>query len=106
ITCRELAGLLKNIDDLKRRIHMVGKIVGRKRKESEVRSGLAKAFGRRAEKLQTSTANRPHDDEIYLKLHEKFSHDYLKLQIILRDFEFSTRHVGTYVADFLRHLSS
>ena len=106
ITCRELAGLLKNIDDLKRRIHMVGKIVGRKRKESDVRSGLAKAFGRRAEKMQASSANRPRDDEIYLKLHEKFGHDFLKLQIMLRDFEFYTRQVATYVADFLRYLSS
>ena len=106
ITCRELAGLLKNIDDLKRRIHMVGKIVGRKRKESDVRSGLAKAFGRRAEKIQISSANRPQDDEIYLKLHEKFGHDFLKLQIMLRDFEFYTRQIATYVADFLRYLSS
>jgi hypothetical protein len=106
ITCRELAGLLKNIDDLKRRIHMVGKIVGRKRKESDVRSGLAKAFGRRAEKMQASSSNRPHDDETYLKLHVKFGHDFLKLQIMLRDFEFYTRQIATYVADFLRYLSS
>ena len=106
ITCRELAGLLKNIDDLKRRIHMVGKIVGRKRKESDVRSGLAKAFGRRAEKMQASSTNRPHDDDIYLKLHEKFGHDFLKLQIMLRDFEFYTRQIATYVNDFLRYLSS
>ncbi|KAG0650735.1 Dynamin-binding [Hyphodiscus hymeniophilus] len=106
VTCREMAGLLKNIDDLKRRIHMVGKIVGRKRKESDVRSGLAKAFGRRAEKIQASSANRPRDDDVYLKLHEKFGHDFLKLQIILRDFEFYTRQVATYVTDFLRYLSS
>jgi hypothetical protein len=106
ITCRELAGLLKNIDDLKRRIHMVGKIVGRKRKESDVRSGLAKAFGRRAEKMQAASAHRPHDDDVYLKLHEKFGHDFLKLQIMLRDFEFYTRQIATYVNDFLRYLSS
>ena len=106
VTCREMACLLKNIDDLKRRIHMVGKIVGRKRKESDVRSGLAKAFGRRAEKMQASSANRPRDDDVYLKLHEKFGHDFLKLQIMLRDFEFYTRQIATYVNDFLRYLSS
>ena len=106
VTCREMASLLKNIDDLKRRIHMVGKIVGRKRKESDVRSGLAKAFGRRAEKMQASSANRPRDDDVYLKLHEKFGHDFLKLQIMLRDFEFYTRQIATYVQDFLRYLSS
>ena len=106
LAVREIAGLLKNIDDLKRRVYMVGKIVGRKRKESDVRSGLAKAFGRRAEKLQSSTANRPHDDETYIKLHEKFGDDYLRLQVVLRDVEFYTRQVTTYVNDFLRYLSA
>lgn len=105
-TCSEMTALLKNIDEIKRRINMVGKIVGRKRKESDVRSGLAKAFGRRAEKLQASSTNRPRDDEIYIKLHEKFGHDFLKLQIMLRDFEFYTRQIATYVNDFLRYLSS
>lgn len=103
-TCSELSTLLKNIDDLKRRIHMVGKIVGRKRKESDVRTGLAKAFGRR-DKV-SSSATRPRDDEIYVKLHEKYGEEYVRLQIILRDAEFYTRTVGTYVADFLRYLSS
>jgi hypothetical protein len=106
LSVRQLAELLKNINDLKRRIHMVGKIVGRKRKESDVRSGLAKAFGRRAEKLQSSNTNRPHDDETYLKLHEKFGDDYLRLQVVLRDVEFYTRQVTTYVNDFLRYLSA
>jgi hypothetical protein len=102
---QELGSLLQNIDDLKKRIHMVGKIVGRKRKESDVRSGLAKAFGRRAEKIQANP-NRPRDDEVYLKLHEKFGDDYLRLQVVLRDVEFYTRQVTTWTNDFLRYLSS
>jgi hypothetical protein len=105
-TCRELSLLLKNIDDLKKRIHMVGKIVGRKRKESDVRSGLAKAFGRRAEKLASSNANRPPDDEIYVKLHERYGEEYVKLQVVLRDAEYYTREVASYVNGFLRFLSS
>jgi hypothetical protein len=102
----ELGKLLRNIDDLKKRIHMVGAIVGRKRKESDVRSGLAKAFGRRAEKLQISNANRPQDDEVYLKAHERFQDDYLRLQVVLRDVEFYTRQMTTWVNDFLRYLSA
>ncbi|RFU33615.1 hypothetical protein B7463_g2723, partial [Scytalidium lignicola] len=105
-SCDELGRLLKNIDDLKKRIHMVGKIVNRKRKESDVRSGLAKAFGRRAEKLQLSSSNRPPEDEGYQKLHEKFGDDYLRLQVVLRDVEYYTRQVSTYVTDFLRYLSA
>lgn len=103
---QELAILLQNIDELKKRIHMVGKIVGRKRKESDVRSGLAKAFGRaRAEKIQANP-NRPREDEVYLKLHEKFGDDYLRLQVVLRDVEFYTRQVTIWTNDFLRYLSS
>jgi len=97
--------LLSTINELKKRVELVGKIVGRKRKESDVRIGFAKAFGRRAEKVQAAGA-RPNDDPVYLKLHEKYSDDYLRLQIVLRDAEFYTRNVTSHVNDFLRLLSS
>jgi hypothetical protein len=106
LSCQELGTLLQNIDELKKRIHMVGKIVGRKRKESDVRSGLAKAFGRAREAKVQTNPNRPRDDEVYLKLHEKFGDDYLRLQVVLRDVEFYTRQVTTWTNDFLRYLSS
>ncbi|KAF7867254.1 hypothetical protein EAF04_005337 [Stromatinia cepivora] len=105
IAGRETLNLLQTIDKLKERIQVVGKIVGRKRKESEVRLGLAKAFGRRSEKL-TSNVVRPHDDEVFVKLHEKFGHDYLRLQVVMRDIEYYTRQVATWVNDFLRFLSA
>lgn len=85
---------------------MVGKIVGRKRKESDVRTGLVKAFGRRADKLANANAIRPHDDETYLKLHEKFGDEFLRLQVVLRDVEYYTREVAKYVKNFLEYLSS
>ena len=106
VTVDELASLLKNIDDLKKRIQMVGKIVGRKRKESDVRTGIAKAFGRRTEKVQGANAARVQDDEVYRKLHDKFGDDYLRLQVVLRDVEYYTRETTTYVRKFLEHLSS
>jgi hypothetical protein len=101
---QELGTLLADIDALKKRIQMVGQIVGRKRKESDVRSGLAKAFGRR-DKLQANP-NRPNDDDAYLKAHERFGDDYLRLQVVLRDVEFYTRETTTYVSGFLKYLSS
>lgn len=106
VTVDELAKLLKNIDDLKKRIQMVGKIVGRKRKESDVRSGIAKAFGRRTDKLQAVNMARPHDDDVYLRLYERFGHDFLRLQVVLRDVEFYTREITIYVRKFLEYLSS
>ncbi|PBP24577.1 RhoGEF domain-containing protein [Diplocarpon rosae] len=102
---QELGSLLQNIDDLKKRIHMVGKIVGRKRKESDVRTGIAKAFGRRADK-HAANPNRPPDDEAYVRCHEKFGDDYLRLQVILRDAEYQTREATNYVHNNLRLFSS
>jgi hypothetical protein len=105
-TLGEVGGLLKSIDDLKKRIDTVHKIVtGRKRKESDVRSGIAKAFGRSREKSLASSSGRFADDEVYLKMHEKFGDDYLRLQVVLRDVEFYTRQAQTYVNDILRFLS-
>ncbi|KAH8657401.1 hypothetical protein BGZ60DRAFT_472194 [Tricladium varicosporioides] len=105
LTYRSLLEMLTYIDELKKRIQMVGKIVStRKRKDSDVRTGLAKAFGlSRVERLQGAKSQ---EDEAYLKLHEKFGDDYLRLQVVLRDVEFYTRQVTTYVNDFLRYLSA
>lgn len=106
-TSKGIGDLLKNIDDLKKRIDTVGKIVGvtRKRKESDVRMGLAKAFGRR-DKAVTANSNRPPEDAEYAKLHQSWGHDFIQLQIILRDVENYTRKAHTWVNDFLRYLSA
>ncbi|KAI9053225.1 hypothetical protein LZ554_002192 [Drepanopeziza brunnea f. sp. 'monogermtubi'] len=102
---QEMGQLLQDIDDLKKRLAKVGEIVGRKRKESDVRTGIAKAFGRRSEKL-AANPNRPPDDEVYLKLHDKFGDDYLRLQVILRDAEYQTREATNYVHNNLRLFSA
>ncbi|KAH8788568.1 hypothetical protein F5883DRAFT_7612 [Diaporthe sp. PMI_573] len=93
------------INKTKKNFELVGQIVGRKRKESDVKAGFARAFGKRVDKLQTSS-NRPPEDPEYLKYNEKFSDDYLRLQVVLRDVEFYTRQVSTYVQAFLDYLSA
>ena len=103
-TADGVLNLLSNINKMKERIQTVAKIVGRKRKESDVRGGLTKAFGRRIEKGFNTV--RPNDDEVYTQLHDKFGEDYLRLQVVLRDVEYYTRHVTNWVNDFLRYLSS
>ena len=102
----EVVDLLQKIDEMKKRVQLVGQIVGRKRKESDVRTGLAKAFGRAREAKVQASSNRLPDDEVYLKLHEKFGDDYLRLQVVLRDVEFYTRQVTIWTNDFLRFLSA
>ncbi|KAI2629860.1 hypothetical protein GGR54DRAFT_282522 [Hypoxylon sp. NC1633] len=99
-----LEGAIEEINKTKKNFELVGQIVGRKRKESDVKAGFARAFGKRVDKLQTT--NRPPEDPEYLKLHERFGDDYLRLQVVLRDVEFYTRQVTEYVHEFLQYLSS
>lgn len=93
------------INKTKKNFELVGQIVGRKRKESDVKAGFARAFGKRVDKLQAS-GNRPAEDAEYAKLNEKFGDDYLRLQVVLRDVEFYTRQVSAYVHEFLQYQSS
>lgn len=101
----EISSLLASINDLKHRLQLVGQIVGRKRKESNVGSNIVKAFGRRADKLQ-SNANRPPEDETYKALNSTFSVEFLRLQVVLRDVEDYARHQKEYVAKTLQYYSS
>ncbi|KAM0260488.1 hypothetical protein ACHAQJ_002721 [Trichoderma viride] len=92
------------INRTKKNFELVGQIVGRKRKESDVKAGLARAFGKKVDKLQAGS--RPPEDPEYIKLEERFSDDYLRLQVVLRDVEFYTRQVSSYVHEFLQFLSA
>ncbi|KAI1385024.1 uncharacterized protein F4822DRAFT_417062 [Hypoxylon trugodes] len=100
----DLENAIEEINKTKKNFELVGQIVGRKRKESDVRAGFARAFGKRVDKLQAT--NKPAEDPEYLKLHERFGDDYLRLQVVLRDVEFYTRQVTEYVHVFLQYLSS
>lgn len=93
------------INQTKKNFELVGQIVGRQRKGSDVKTGFARAFGKRVDKLQPAGA-RPPEDPVYAKLNEKFGDDYLRLQVVLRDVEFYTRQATTYVREFLNYLSS
>jgi len=100
-----LENAILDINKTKKNFELVGQIVGRKRKESDVRAGFARAFGKRVDKLQASS-NRPTEDPEYVKLNEKFGDDYLRLQVVLRDVEYYTRTVSGYVHEFLQYLSA
>jgi hypothetical protein len=93
------------INKTKKNFELVGQIVGRKRKDSDVKAGFARAFGKRVDKLQASSSRITEDAE-YAKINERFGDDYLRLQVVLRDVEFYTRQVTAYVREFLQYLSS
>ncbi|KAK4156929.1 hypothetical protein C8A00DRAFT_30133 [Chaetomidium leptoderma] len=97
---------IDDINKTKKNFELVGQIVSnRKRKDSDVRAGLARAFGKRVDKLQVSVTKTAEDDD-YQKLQQQFGDDYLRLQVVLRDVEYYTRNVATYVHEFLQYLSS
>lgn len=98
---------IDEINRTKRNFELVGQIVGnRKRKDSDVRAGLARAFGKRVDKLQGGASNRAPEDEEYAKLHERFGDEFLRLQVVLRDVEFYTRSASTYVHEFLQYVTA
>lgn len=106
----DLAQIIININELKRRIAMVTDIVGRKRKESNVRK-IGKVWPKGAKKEKDDNPNqlivtRTEDDPVYLKLHEKYCDNYLRMQVVLRDVEFHVRQNITMVNDDLRYKSA
>ncbi|KAF7591337.1 hypothetical protein BBP40_001661 [Aspergillus hancockii] len=90
----EVTNISVRINELKKRAELVGQVVGRKRKESDVRTGLSKAFGRRTEKLkqQVGISDMVEDKE-YDALSQKFGDNFFQLQVVMRDAEMYTREV-------------
>ncbi|KFY18577.1 hypothetical protein V493_08504 [Pseudogymnoascus sp. VKM F-4281 (FW-2241)] len=103
----DIKRLLDNIDGQKKRIHKVNEIVtGRKRKESDIRSGLKNPFTRR-ERAETAVLHdRANEDQEYLKYCDKFHSEWIHLQFIIRDIDLYLEHVTRWVDDFLRYLSA
>ncbi|KKF93695.1 Rho guanine nucleotide exchange factor gef1 [Ceratocystis platani] len=92
------------INKTKKNFELVGQIVSGKRKDSDVKAGIARAFGKRSDKMQTG--NRVPEDEVYVKLNERFNEDFMRLQVVLRDAEDYKQQVSAYVHEFLQYLSS
>ena len=82
----ESISMLTRINEAKKRADLVDQIVNRKRKESDVRSGIAKAFGRRTEKLKERVGiAEAFQDPDFDELAHKFGGHFIRLQICMRD---------------------
>jgi hypothetical protein len=88
----EVTSISVRINEMKKRADVVGQVVGRKRKESDVRAGLSKAFGRRTEKFkqQVGMSDMVGDKE-YDALAQRFGDSYFQLQVVMRDVEVYAR---------------
>ncbi|KAF9883084.1 hypothetical protein FE257_004118 [Aspergillus nanangensis] len=82
----EVTNISVRINEMKKRADVVGQVVGRKRKESDVTAAFSKAFGRRTEKLkqQVGLADIVEDKE-YDSLSHRFGDNFLQLQVVMRD---------------------
>ncbi|KAL1861122.1 hypothetical protein Plec18170_001637 [Paecilomyces lecythidis] len=89
------------INEMKKRADVVGQVVGRKRKESDVRVGLSKAFGRRTEKFRQQVGlSDMFEDKDYDALSQKFSDSFFQLQVVMRDVEMYTQEAQTAMERF------
>ena len=99
---QEMKEVGDRLNELKRKQEVINAVHGsRKRKESDVRTGIAKAFGRRAEKFkQEVTPVKVEEDKEYAKLAEKYGDHFFQLQVVMRDVEMYTKEVDTFVNSF------
>ncbi|KXT11955.1 hypothetical protein AC579_1014 [Pseudocercospora musae] len=84
---KDSIAMLTRINEAKKRADLVEQMVNPgKRKESDLRSGLAKAFGRRTEKLKERVGiAEAFQDPDFDELAHKFGGHFIRLQICMRD---------------------
>lgn len=88
VAAKDSIAMLTRINEAKKRTELVEQMIGRnnKGKESDVRAGLAKAFGRRSEKVKERIGmSEIVQDVDFDALAHKFGGHYIRLQIVLRD---------------------
>ncbi|CAI7585486.1 unnamed protein product [Penicillium glandicola] len=103
----EVTNVSHRINELKKRVDLVGQAVGRKRNQSDVRAGLSKAFGRRTEKFRQQVGlSDLFEDKTYDSLAQKLSDGYFQLQVVMRDAESYSRDVQLYVNQFNEYADS
>ncbi|KAI4211395.1 MAG: hypothetical protein LQ351_005821 [Letrouitia transgressa] len=102
IASREMKGISMRINEMKKRADLMDQMnSSRKRKESDVRLGLSKAFGRRTEKLrqQVGLADVVEDKD-YSSVSNKFGSHFFQLQVVMRDVEMYTNDVQLWMTRF------
>lgn len=102
VAAREMKGISMRINEMKRRADIMEQVTQkRKRKESDVRVGLSKAFGRRTEKLRQQVGlSDMIEDKGYSAVSEKFGSHFFQLQVVMRDVEMYTNDVQVFMNRF------
>lgn len=102
VAAREMKGISMRINEMKKRADLMEQVANnRKRKESDVRIGLSKAFGRRTEKLRQQVGlSDLVEDKGYAAVSERFGSHFFQLQVVMRDVEMYTNDVQHFMNRF------
>ena len=102
VAAREMKGVSMRINEMKKRADLMEQVVSsRKRKDSDVRIGLSKAFGRRTEKLRQQVGlSGMVEDREYNAVSDKFGSHFFQLQVVMRDVEMYTSDAQTFMNRF------
>ncbi|KAF2222039.1 hypothetical protein BDZ85DRAFT_264789 [Elsinoe ampelina] len=97
----ESTNVSQRINEAKRRADLVESIVQRKKKDTDMRSGLAKAFGLRTDKVKERIGiKNEYQDSEYEDLAMKFGGHYVRLQVVMRDVQGSLTEIDRAVEKF------
>jgi hypothetical protein len=83
---QELTRVSMEINEKTKQSNLVSQALNRKRKESDVRTGLSKAFGRRTEKLKQHVGiSEMIEDKVYNDLKDRYIENYGQLVVVGSD---------------------
>lgn len=86
------------INEVKKHAEMLDQVLNRKRGQSDVRTGLSKAFGRRAEKLRQHVGiTDMYEDPEYDKLRIDYDNNYVQLMVVADDCAKYERGISQWV---------
>ncbi|GAB7349565.1 hypothetical protein MBLNU459_g0260t1 [Dothideomycetes sp. NU459] len=104
---KETLNVSHRINEAKKRADLVEQIVSRKRGQSDVRTGIAKAFGRRTEKLKERVGiAEAYQDPEFDELAHKFGGHFIRLQVCMRDVQSSLTELDKAVDHFSNFASA
>ena len=94
----EVTEINVRINEVKKHTELVDQVLNRKRKESDVRNGLTKAFGRRAEKLRQHVGiNEMYEDQEYAKIKISYDNNIAHIFLVTKDCQGYVESISKWV---------
>ena len=103
IASREIVSMSRRINNMKKRADIMEQVVNpnRKRKDSDMKAGLAKAFGATKKLRQQVGTTGLFVDKAYTSASETFAENFMRLQLVMRDVDMYITDIECFVNKFL-----